>query len=286
MKRLCFLAVVAVVASGVMTSARMSATWVLTSGERVSGNINQHTDAKTNISRAQFAVGMPDGTEREVPVDQVAVDRVRRRRSADGRAREAARHRPHARAARRLDAQWPSAQHGQRRARAVAACLRQLRGHPHPHDQPCVHEHGERAAHLSLRARDAAWRGGRGRRCDAGRTRGDRSRGHSVERHRTNRRQERARQVQSLGPDPLGPELGHDQRPRRQPAHQEPGLSAARDERRVPDGPRRDQPGVLHRRGRTPITMPAPGRLLLGINDNELQDNSGAFRVEILRNQR
>jgi hypothetical protein len=72
MKRLYFLAVVAIVASGVMMSARASATWVLTSGERVSGNINQHTDAKTNISRAQFAVGMPDGTEREVPVDQVA----------------------------------------------------------------------------------------------------------------------------------------------------------------------------------------------------------------------
>ena len=38
--------------------------------------------------------------------------------------------------------------------------------------------------------------------------------------------------------------------------------------------------------GGAPITMPSAGRLLLGINDNELQDNSGAFRVEILRNQR
>jgi hypothetical protein len=37
--------------------------------------------------------------------------------------------------------------------------------------------------------------------------------------------------------------------------------------------------------GEGPITMPSAGRLLLGVNDNELQDNSGAFRVEILRNQ-
>src|SRR5262245_55831349 len=72
MKRLCFLAVVIVAASGVLLHARLSATWVLTSGESVTGNINIHTDEKINIARAKFAVGMPDGTEREVPVDQVA----------------------------------------------------------------------------------------------------------------------------------------------------------------------------------------------------------------------
>ena len=232
MKRLCFLAVVAVVASGVMTSARMSATWVLTSGERVSGNINQHTDAKTNISRAQFAVGMPDGTEREVPVDQVAsIEFV----GGDPPMTEleklpATGHMIALRDGSTLNGRLLNMVNGE-----LVRWLHtsgELRGHRHPHDQPCVHEHGERAAHLSLRARDAACRRRRGR-GDAGRTRGDRSRGHPVERHRTwrSRRNERVK-FNPSGPDSLGPELGHDQRPRRQPAHQEPGLSGARDERR------------------------------------------------------
>jgi PA-IL-like protein. len=34
---------------------------------------------------------------------------------------------------------------------------------------------------------------------------------------------------------------------------------------------------------RTPITMPAGGRLFLGVNDDDLSDNSGGFDVEIYR---
>ncbi len=32
-----------------------------------------------------------------------------------------------------------------------------------------------------------------------------------------------------------------------------------------------------------PITMPADGRLMLGVNDNEIGDNSGAFSVVVTK---
>jgi hypothetical protein len=65
-----------VVAFGVAASARpmfARATWVLTTGERISGNINIHTNEKINVARGQFAVGTDNGQETQVRVDQVAV---------------------------------------------------------------------------------------------------------------------------------------------------------------------------------------------------------------------
>jgi hypothetical protein len=75
MKRLILVLTVVVTAAGVIASARVleQATWVLTTGERVTGLVNTHTDERINIARNQFAVGMPNGQEREVRVDQVAV---------------------------------------------------------------------------------------------------------------------------------------------------------------------------------------------------------------------
>ena len=34
-----------------------------------------------------------------------------------------------------------------------------------------------------------------------------------------------------------------------------------------------------------PLTMPASGRLMLGVNDNELGDNSGSFKVIVAKQQ-
>jgi hypothetical protein len=75
MKRLSWLVAVVAMASGALLGARLAerATWVLTNGERISGIVNSHTDAQENISRGEFAVGTNDGKETEVKVDQVAV---------------------------------------------------------------------------------------------------------------------------------------------------------------------------------------------------------------------
>lgn len=76
MKRLVVLASIIAVAGGVLAGARpmfARATWILTTGERVSGNINIHTADRINIARGKFAVGTDNGQEAEVPVDQVAV---------------------------------------------------------------------------------------------------------------------------------------------------------------------------------------------------------------------
>ena len=35
--------------------------------------------------------------------------------------------------------------------------------------------------------------------------------------------------------------------------------------------------------GSTPITMPAAGRLYLGVNDTNTSDNAGAFSVTVIR---
>ncbi len=75
MKRLSLLVTLAAVASGALVSARLAerATWVLTTGERISGVINAHGDGQENIGRGDFAVGTNDGTEFGVKVEQVAV---------------------------------------------------------------------------------------------------------------------------------------------------------------------------------------------------------------------
>ncbi len=76
MRRLVFLASIVAVGIGALVHARpifARATWILTTGERISGNINVHTDERINIARGKFAVGAANGQEREVPVDQVAV---------------------------------------------------------------------------------------------------------------------------------------------------------------------------------------------------------------------
>ncbi len=75
MKRLLVLTAAVAAAGSVLMSARAleRATWVLTNGERISGNVNTHTDERVNIARNQFAVGTSDGRETQVRVDQVAV---------------------------------------------------------------------------------------------------------------------------------------------------------------------------------------------------------------------
>jgi len=76
MKRLILLAIVIAAAAGgarAIARALEQATWVLTTGERITGVVNTHTDRRINIARNQFAVGMSSGQEKEVRVDQVAV---------------------------------------------------------------------------------------------------------------------------------------------------------------------------------------------------------------------
>jgi hypothetical protein len=289
MKRLYFLAVVAIVASGVMMSARVGATWVLTSGERVSGNINQHTDAKTNISRAQFAVGMPDGTEREVPVDQVAsIEFV----GGDPPMTELAKlpangHMIALRDGSTLNGRllnmvngelvrWMHAGGGTEdvpirtisRVYMNTENARRIYHYVPPAAQPAAPAPGAIVAGAipdgpgAIVRADVAWN-------DSG---------------VTVQRNERIK-FNPRGQIHWGPESGMISGPEGSPLIKNPGFPLPAMNVGCLIGRVATSRAFYIGAGELPITMPSPGRLLLGVNDNALTDNSGAYRVEIFRNQ-
>jgi len=70
------LAIAATVGLGVVALAQTErATFIMTSGERVSGTVVFHTEARTNIraDKNEFNVGMNDGSEVAIPFHQVAL---------------------------------------------------------------------------------------------------------------------------------------------------------------------------------------------------------------------
>jgi len=293
MKRLCFLAVVIVAASGVLLSARLSArlsaTWVLTSGERVSGNINIHTDEKINIARAKFAVGMPDGSEREVPVDQVAsiefvggdppmselqklpatghMLALRDGSTLSGRLinlinGELVRW-VHAGggtediAISTINRAYMNADAARRNYHYVASGAAPATPAP-AGAVPAGTPEGPGAI---VRA-DIAWN----------------DTGISVNRN------ERVK-FNPRGEIHWGPDSGMVSGPEGSSIIKNPGFPLPTMNVGCLIGRVATSRAFYIGTGEIPIAMPAAGRLLLGINDNELQDNSGAFRVEILRNQ-
>ncbi|HKW01350.1 MAG TPA: hypothetical protein VJN96_16115 [Vicinamibacterales bacterium] len=290
MRRLLLIASVVVVATGVMATTFASATWVLTNGQRVSGNINVHTDAKINIARAQFAVGMSDGTEREVPVDQVAsiefvggdppmteleklpasghMLAMRDGSTLNGRLtnlingefvrwlhaggssedipiRNISRVYMNTESARRIYHYVPPA------AAPAAATPTPAPGSLAVPDGPGV----------IVRA-DIPWN-------DTGIT---------VNRNEKVRFKPSGQIRWGANADMLAGPSGSILI--KNPGFPVPAMNVGALIGRVATS-RAFYIGI----GEVPITMPAAGRLLLGVNDNELQDNAGAFRVEILRNQ-
>lgn len=284
MKRLCFLAVVAMVATGVMTSARMSATWVLTSGERVSGNINQHTDAKTNISRAQFAVGMPDGTERELPVDQVAaIEFV-------GGAPPMAELEKLPATGHMLALRDGSTLNGRLLNMVNGELVRWLHTSGNSEDIPIrtinrVYMNTESARRIYHFVPATASGGAPAGAVPDGSgvvVRADipwNDTGQIVARN------ERVK-FNPRGQIHWGADSGMISGPEGSPIIKNPGFPVPAMNVGCLIGRVATSRAFFIGTGEVAITMPAPGRLLLGVNDNELQDNSGAFRVEILRNQR
>lgn len=288
MRRLFLIASVVVVATGVMATTFASATWVLTSGERVTGNINIHTDEKINIARAKFAVGMSDGTEREVPVDEVAsIEFV----GGDPPMTElgklpATGHMLAMRDGSTLNGRVLNLINGE--------LVRWMHAGGGTEEFPIrninrVYMNTEAARRIYHYVPPAA-----------------------------------APATPPAGAAPAGTPDGPGVVVRADVAWNDTGLNVARNERikfnprgQIHWGPNTDMVsgpegspliknagfplpamnvGCLIGRvgtsrafyigaGEVPIAMPAAGRLLLGINDNALTDNSGAFRVEILRNQ-
>jgi hypothetical protein len=287
MRRLLLIAGVVVVATGVMATTFAGATWVLTSGERVSGNINIHTDAKINVARAQFAVGMPDGTEREVPVDQVAsIEFV----GGDPPMSElekvpATGHMLALRDGSMLSGRFINLINGE--------FVRWLHAAGASEDIPI------RAINRVYMNTDAARRiyhyvpgAGGAAAAQAGASvaapdgpgvivRADipwNDTGQAVSRNERIKFNPRGQVRWGGNADMLsGPEGST---VIKNPGFPVPAMNVGALIGRVATSR-----AFFIGAGETAITMPAAGRLLLGVNDNELQDNAGAFRVEIVRNQ-
>ena len=288
MRRLFLIAGVVVAATGVMATTFAGATWVLTSGERVTGNINQHTDAKINISGAQFAVGMSDGTERHVPVDRVAsIEFV----GGDPPMSEleklpATGHMLALRDGSTLNGRlldlvagdlvrWMQAGGTKEipirtisRLYMNTAAARRIYHYVPPAGTPAASAAGTTAAGtipdgpgVIVRA-DVAWN-------DTGVTVG---------------RNERIK-FKPRGQVHWGPEAGMISGPEGSPLIKNPGFPLPAMNVGCLIGRVATSRAFYIGAGDVPIAMPAPGLLRLGINDNALTDNSGAFRVEILRNQ-
>ena len=289
MRRLFLIASVVVVATGVMATTFASATWVLTSGERVSGNINIHTDEKINIARAKFAVGMSDGTEREVPVDQVAsIEFV----GGDPPMAEleklpATGHMLALRDGSTLNGRllnlingelvrWMHAGGGTEefpirdinRVYMNTDAARRVYHYVPPAGQPATPAAGGAVPGgvpggpgVIVRA-DVAWN----------------DTGVSVNRN------ERIK-FNPRGQVHWGPESGMVSGPEGSPLIKNPGFPLPAMNVGCLIGRVSTSRAFYIGTGDALITMPSQGRLLLGINDNALTDNSGAFRVEILRNQ-
>ena len=289
MSRLFLIASVVVVATGVMATTFASATWVLTSGERVSGNINIHTDEKINIARAKFAVGMSDGTEREVPVDQVAsIEFV----GGDPPMAEleklpATGHMLALRDGSTLNGRllnlingelvrWMHAGGGTEefpirdinRVYMNTDAARRIYHYVPPAGQPATPAAGGAVPGgvpggpgVIVRA-DVAWN----------------DTGVSVNRN------ERIK-FNPRGQVHWGPESGMVSGPEGSPLIKNPGFPLPAMNVGCLIGRVSTSRAFYIGTGDALITMPSQGRLLLGINDNALTDNSGAFRVEILRNQ-
>jgi hypothetical protein len=274
MKRPGLVTVAAAVAGGVMTSAWLSATWVLTNGERVSGNIPAHAAMNANVSRARFAVEMSDGTERAIPMDQVAaiefvggappmteLDKL-----------PAAGHMLALRdgstlTGRLLDlvngdlVRW---QHASGRGEAIP--IRTIsRIYLDTESARRVYHYVSTAARapagpgVDVRA-DVAWN-------DTGLT---------VDRNEKIK-------FNPTGQVHWGPESGMISGPEGSPLIKNPGFPLPAMNVGALIGRVATSRAFYIGLGEAPITMPASGRLQLGINDNALTDNSGAFRVEILR---
>jgi hypothetical protein len=289
MRRLLLIAAVAAIATGVMATTFAGATWVLTNGERVSGNINQHTDAKTNISRAQFAVGMPDGTEREVPVDQVAsIEFV----GGDPPMTEleklpATGHMIALRDGSTLNGRllnmvngelvrWLHAGGGTEdvpirtisRVYMNTEGARRIYHYVPPAAAATAPPAGAPAVGLPngpgvLVRADIPWN-------DSG---------------LTVARNERVK-FNPRGQIHWGPDSGMISGPEGSTLIKNPGFPVPAMNVGCLIGRVATSRAFFIGAGEVAITMPSAGRLLLGVNDNELQDNSGGYRVEILRNQR
>lgn len=288
MRRLLLIAGVVAVATGVMATTFAGATWVLTSGERVTGNINQHTDAKIDISGAQFVVGMSDGTERHVAVDRVAsIEFV----GGDPPMSEleklpATGHMLALRDGSTLNGRlirlvagdlvrWMQAGGTKdipirtiNRLYMNTAAARRIYHYVPLAGQPAASAAGATAAGtipdgpgVIVRA-DVAWN-------DTGVTVG---------------RNERIK-FNPRGQVHWGPESGMISGPEGSPLIKNPGFPLPAMNVGCLIGRVATSRAFYIGAGEAPIVMPAPGPLRLGINDNALTDNSGAFRVEILRNQ-
>lgn len=289
MRRLLLVATSVAVATGVMATTFAGATWVLTSGERVAGNINQHTDAKTNISRAQFAVGMPDGTEREVPVDQVAsIEFV----GGDPPMTEleklpATGHMLALRDGSTLNGRLINLVNGElvrwlhsgggtedipirtiSRVYMNTESARRIYHYVQPAPTPTAPPAGAPGTALPdgpgvLVRADIPWN----------------DTGLAVARN------ERIK-FNPKGQIHWGPDSGMISGPEGSPIIKNPGFPLPAMNVGCLIGRVATSRAFYIGAGEVPITMPSAGRLLLGVNDNALTDNSGAYRVEILRNQR
>ena len=73
MARRVFFIACAICVSGWMLAAVERATFILTDGERISGTVVYHTDSRENLINGSLNIGIGDGQERNFRMEQVAV---------------------------------------------------------------------------------------------------------------------------------------------------------------------------------------------------------------------
>ena len=72
-RRMVLVAVALVASSWSVLAAVERATFILTSGERISGNVVYHTESRENLIGGYLNIGTPDGKEQTFRQEQVAV---------------------------------------------------------------------------------------------------------------------------------------------------------------------------------------------------------------------